>query len=130
MKLKYLGFITVFILLLFTACKVNEDEIIKAGTYGLNQNESSIDVFSAIKIKGSEFIFSYDLLSSYMPHGIYKVKKDLIIMTTDDKEYEYVFQIEDDKLIFLKEKSTTVTLTGSMSGVQIEDKSVFKFIKE
>lgn len=117
-------------MLLFPACKVNENKTIKDGTYALIQNVSSIDIFPAVKIKDNEFIFSYDLLSSYMPHGIYKIKKNLIIMTTDDNKFKYVFQIDDDKLVFLEEKSTSVTLIGSLSGVQITDKSVFKLKEE
>ncbi len=47
-------------------------------------------------------------------------------MTIDDNEFEYVFQIKDDKLVFLKDKSASVTFIDSMSGIQNTDKSVFK----
>lgn len=48
---------------------------------------------------------------------------------TKGNEFESVFQIKDDKLVFLKDKSASVTLIDLMSGIQITDESVFKLRK-
>lgn len=71
------------------------------------------------------FGFTCDLLSSYYPHGTYRVEGDRLIAVTDDGEYFYVFQEDNDKYIFLHEESLYPKLIDERIRTLITDKAVF-----
>lgn len=74
-----------------------------------------------------EFVFNYDLLSSYLPTGTVKQDGNKLIMETQDKQNKYVFEIINTyTLKFLKENSSSVKLTDENLGVSIEDGSIFQ----
>ncbi len=58
------------------------------------------------------FSFSYDLLSSYLPHGTWEIEKGKVLATTHDKNYVYIFDIIDNvTLKFVQKGSSTITYT-------------------
>ena len=76
--------------------------------------------------ENKKFHFFYDALSSYLIFGSYVIEDELIIATTDDGLYTYRFKMDGDKLIFIKEGSSTIRITDSKNlGYTIEDGSVF-----
>jgi hypothetical protein len=126
MKKAGIGLFMLLILLL-TACHSNDDtDTVKTGTYIMEQTEKE-EVFSPrISITESDINFSYDLLSSYWPHGTYSIEDGILTMTTDDDLYHYVFRIDGDNLIFQEDKSSSVSLIDDRLGVKIIDGAVFK----
>lgn len=72
-----------------------------------------------------EFGFSYDVLSSYYPSGTYEIVGDLLTAVTADGKNQYVFRVEEDRLVFVQETSSDISLTDERIGVPIEDGAVF-----
>ncbi|MDF2512381.1 MAG: hypothetical protein K0S04_2247 [Herbinix sp.] len=124
---KILTSLIIFLISLpLSACSSNNENItVKNGTYVLEQPSTEIPSPCVI-ISDDNISFSYDALSSYHPQGIYTIENDILTMTTDDKKYKYVFQLNGDKLIFQENGSSTVTLTDSEFGVEITDNAEFK----
>jgi hypothetical protein len=90
------------------------------------KHEGTEEVFLPhIKISDDDFIFTYDLLSSYLSNGTYIIEDGKLTLTTDDKNYSYVFQIDKENLIFLKEESSSVSLFDSRLGVEVTDSAIF-----
>ncbi|MCT4542435.1 MAG: hypothetical protein N4A63_02700 [Vallitalea sp.] len=50
-------------------------------------------------------------------------------MTTNDKKYKYVFEIDGDKLIFMKNESSKVNLIDERFGIKIKNNAEFKLIE-
>ncbi len=72
------------------------------------------------------FIFTYDLLSSYLNYGVYKVKDDILTATTSDGKYIYKFHISDNSaLIFIQEGSAEIEYTDVKTIKTIDDGAVF-----
>jgi hypothetical protein len=92
----------------------------------LQSSETTEAILPTINIESNNFSFSYDLLSSYFPHGTYTLKDDILTMTTDDQMYHYSFKVEKDTLIFQKEKSSEIKLTDQTMGVKVADQSKFQ----
>lgn len=114
-------------MLSFASCKQKEDNnILKAGSYVLEDTTSELTALPSITIEGDQFVFSYDLLSSYLSIGSYKRENDTVTMTTDDNKNTYVFKVDGDTLIFQKSQSSDVVLTHEELGVAINDQSKFK----
>lgn len=67
------------------------------------------------------FVFTFSPLSSYIGHGKYTVKDDVLTLKTDDGKYHYVFKMEDGTLIFDAEQSSEEVWLGGFS-----DGSVFE----
>jgi hypothetical protein len=107
----------------------NETASLKNGTYVLEQSVKETVLSPRITISGDEIIFSYDSLSSYLPIGVYKIEEDLLTMTTNDKKYKYVFEIDGDKLIFMKNESSKVNLIDERFGIKIKNNAEFKLIE-
>lgn len=72
------------------------------------------------------FTFSYDFLSSYLPHGIYIIKDNVLIATTDDNLYTYKFKIKNDTtLLFQQEGSPIISYIDSSVGAKIKNGAKF-----
>lgn len=72
------------------------------------------------------FGFTYDVLSSYLANGTYTIEDQQLILKTDDGKYQYIFEIEDDDtLLFVKDKSSDVSLIQKDIGVAITDGARF-----
>lgn len=72
------------------------------------------------------FGFTYDVLSSYLANGTYTIEDQQLILKTDDEKYQYIFEIEDDDtLLFVKDKSSDVSLIQKDIGVAITDGARF-----
>jgi len=84
----------------------------------------------SVTIKKDSISFTYDLFSSYLSIGQYTVEKNTLTMTTNDDNYKYVFQVEDNKLIFKANKSSEVKLINTKLGIEIKNDSVFKLAIE
>lgn len=126
MKHRYLVFLLMMISIILVGCKSEQSvETIKNGTYIMEGKEVDAVLFPSITISDNEFTFVYDLLSSYMPRGTYSIEDDLLMMTTDDKQYTYVFEIDGDNFIFQEDKSSLVSLIDDRLGVKITDQASF-----
>ncbi len=75
--------------------------------YVLQQSDELIKPTIMLK-ENNEFQFSYSVLSSYIPIGLYEIKSDELFLRTDDKKYEYIFEIKNDTLVFNAEKSSSI----------------------
>lgn len=120
-----------FMILLFFplgACNHETRSItVKDGTYILKQSGSEIGPSPSVTISNETISFFYDALSSYWPHGTYTIEDNLLIMTTDDKKYQYVFHLEEDQLLFQKDDSSPVSLIDRRLGVELTDNAVFQW---
>ncbi|SET64457.1 hypothetical protein SAMN05660297_03026 [Natronincola peptidivorans] len=130
MKRTLVSLIMVLVLLFLTSCNTTNDIItLKDGTYILEQTgpEAAMAPISPwITISDVNISFVYDSLSSYLPVGAYTIEENVLTMMTNDGLYKYVFQIDGDKLIFLKEESSEVKLTDDRLGIKITDNAEFK----
>ncbi|GEM_PF-2150930 len=70
--------------------------------------------------------FTYDVISSYVDGGTYKVDGDLLKAVTADGDKEFNFRIDQTgNLVFLKQESADISLTDDGTGVPVVDGSVF-----
>lgn len=130
MKKGLIGLIIVMALLFLTSCNSNNDRTtIKDGTYVMVQTGTEGILSPRVTISNEKISFSYDSLSSYLPIGVYTIEKDVLTMITNDGRYKYVFQIDGDKLIFQKNKSSKVNLIDESIGIKIVDNAEFKRIE-
>jgi len=58
-----------------------------------------------------------------LPIGNYSVKDNILIMTTNDEKYRYVFLIDENKLVFQKSESSQVNLSDDR--IKINDNAIF-----
>jgi hypothetical protein len=89
----------------------------------MEQEDTEEILLPHVTITDDEILFSYNLLSSYLPLGTYQIDDDILTMTTDDNKYIYVFQIDGDNLIFQRNKSSSA-LCGRF-GVEVTDNAKF-----
>ncbi len=116
----------IFLVLLSACHNDSSSDKVENGTYILDQKESDEgEVLPYINIEENKMVFSYNLLSSYLPYGTFTVKDGMLTMTTDDKKYTYVFQIDGDNLIFQKDKSSSVNLIDDRLGTKLTDQAKF-----
>ena len=128
MKKIIVSLIMVLIFSLLSACNSDGEIVtIKNGTYVLEQSNTEFVVSPYVTISDDDISFSYDLLSSYWPHGTYTIEEDILTMTTDDGRYKYIFRMDNDKLIFQKNESSSVKLIDSRLGFEITDNAEFKY---
>ncbi len=126
MKKIWISLVAILVFSAFLACSTYRDTTtVKNGTYVLGQNGTDEVVSPYITISDEDISFSYDALSSYLPYGTYTVDGDILTMTTYDEMYKYVFQLDDNKLIFQKSESSSVKVTDSRFGAEIEDNAEF-----
>lgn len=73
-----------------------------------------------------QFVFTYDVLSSYYPSGTYLLKDKQLTAITSDKKYKYIFtQIGDDTFMFEQNGSSEIRLTDKNIGISITDGAEF-----
>ncbi len=60
-------------------------------------NDSIISLY-----EDQTFQFVFSPASSYLGYGKYEVKDDLLILSTDDGKYIYVFEMHEDRLVFIQ----------------------------
>ena len=126
--LTYLGAVLIFLTL--TACNSNSGiTTVKEGTYVLQQTATNVHGVAHITISKKDISFTYDALNSYLPHGTYTIKDDILTMSTSDGKYKYLFKVDGEKLIFKKDGSSEVKLTDDRFGIKITDNSEFKLKK-
>lgn len=126
MKKTLISFIMVLIFLLISGCNSNNDtDTVKNGTYIMEQEDTEAVLLPYVTISDDEFLFSYDLLSSYLSNGTYSKDDDILTMTTYDNKYIYVFQIDGDNLFFQKNESSSINLIEGRLGVKVTDKAKF-----
>lgn len=72
------------------------------------------------------FGFTYDILSSYLAQGTYTIEDQELILKTNDGNHQYIFHIDDDDtLLFVKDKSSDVSLFQKDFGDEITDGARF-----
>ena len=73
------------------------------------------------------FVFSYDVLSSYIPMGTYETVDGELVATDKEKGSRYVFEVVDENTLkFIKEKSADVSLIEENMGIAITDGALFE----
>lgn len=137
---KILLFILIIVCFLFSGCSEKFDKFMQTPVYP-NQNgtyimyvkdleESNALPKLQLDMYNKKFVFSYDMLSSYLSTGSVKQDGAELIMTTEDNKYTYVFKIINTyTLQFVKDKSSSVELTDNNFGIPIEDGAYFQIPK-
>lgn len=75
---------------------------------------------------GHEFCFSYDTLSSYLPHGTWTADGSRLKLETDDGKYCYTFEVADDETLRFDETSSSeISFTDESAGGKIQDGAEF-----
>ena len=103
-------FISIFILILclITGCsdKKNIATVnLTVRVYELHQTNDPI--YPYVTLMGDdEFLFYDSAYSSNIAKGTYEIDGDNLVLKTSDGENNYVFKIENDTLVFNKEKSS------------------------
>lgn len=92
-------------LLLISGCSSSREPSI--GTYVYTQSQDTIKPTVQLMDDGS-FIFSYSILSSYLPTGTYSCEGGILTLSTGDGQTEYCFEVGKDSLTFLADKSTAL----------------------
>ncbi len=131
---KHIVFITVlFCILMLMACNKSDTSItITSGNYKMElsqeqQNGEKIAPVITINIDDKSFLFSYDVLSSYINIGTYEINDNILTATTSDEKYHYVFEIVDENtLSFLEEQSSKITVFDTAFSVVPQNGAIFK----
>ena len=109
-----------------TACKSEEDTVaIADGTYILDKTGVDELFLPQVKISDGDFTFTYNLLSSYMPIGTYTIEGDILTLVTDDQQYQYVFRVDGDTLVFQEKESSELSTVGDKLNIKITDQAKF-----
>ncbi len=122
-----LSFIMVVTLLL-SGCNNKDAVTVKNGYYVLM---TKVGFSPCVTISDDGFYIG-DLLSSSLNNGVsgtYVVDENTLKLTTDDNKYIYVFQIEGENLIFLKNDSSSLKVINDRVGDQIEDNAIFNLLE-
>ena len=94
------------------AATLNSDNVIYGLSEGTYTVEGAADAIVPASITfdldNNTFSFSYDFLSSYLPHGTWKIEKGKVIATTDDQNYVYIFNIIDNVTLEFVQKGSSV----------------------
>ena len=125
MKLVCSVIMPVFFLLICTSCSTKST--ISQGTYLLQAQENTGAILPSVTIDGENIMFSFDPLSSYANIGGFTIEKDRLIMTSSDKRYTYVFEINEESLYFLEDESSDIHLTDPRIGYEISDFAEFSY---
>lgn len=77
-------------------------------------------------VEEETFIFKYDILSSYFPHGSWALHDEKLVAKTDDNKYTYIFEVVDnDTIRFVQENSSQIT--AIKGDTPVVDGAEFKF---
>lgn len=119
------------VLVMLTSCNSNNDiNTVKNGTYVLEVEGTEAVVSPSVTISNKDITFSYDMLSSYLPVGVYTIEDDVLTMRTNDGKYKYVFQLDGESLVFQEDESSEVKLIDERFGSKITNEAEFKLIEE
>lgn len=99
-----------------------------AGEYVMDISSQEEYLFVPRLSLGEDNTFSlgYDVASSYLPYGHYKLKDNILTAVTDDGKYHYQFTLSaDGDLIFDAEQSSDVFVRQDGMSPPLENGSVF-----
>lgn len=121
--MKKVLFLLLSTLILVLICSNYKNEKTEVDTARAYVYQESIEVIKPTIVfqKSAQFQFTYSALSSYLPRGSYEFNDGYLYLKTDDGKYEYVFQREDNALIFNAEKSSPIP-----SFANVPDGAVFE----
>lgn len=109
------------------SCSPDSKEVdVPTGTYELVTEGLFTSIKPNIHITDGSMIFTYDVLSSYLPIGSYVVDGNKLTMTTYDKEYVYSFRIEEESLFFIMNESSAIELIDNSFGMFLKDNAEFR----
>lgn len=110
MKKKYLIIVFIIILLIagvFIITKPSQPARFTPGTYEMEDSNNAITPPSmTFDLENHAFLFSYDILSSYLPIGKWKFENGKIIAATDDGRFIYTFKVLDGNTISFVQKGS------------------------
>lgn len=126
--------VVLFCIVMLMACSKSDMSvtIITSGNYHMKlsqekQNNEKIAPVITINIDDKSFLFSYDVLSSYINIGTYEINDNILTATTSDEKYHYVFKIVDENtLSFLEEQSSKITVFDTAFSVVPQNGAVFQ----
>lgn len=112
--------------LLLTSCAA-KTVTPRSGTYRMSAPPEAVLVPSlTLDAKNKTYIFSYDMLSSYLSVGSYEQDGDVIVCLTEAGRSPFLFRVVNETtLAFIAEGSAGVTLTDPRIGESVVDGSVF-----
>lgn len=118
------------ICILLTACSA-KTVVPQGGVYRMSvPPETVIAPTLTLNAEENTFLFSYDVLSSFLPIGAFTQEDDVIICTGDET-HAYLFRVVNETtLAFIQEGSSDVSLIDGRFGPQVTDGSVFLFTPE
>ena len=98
----------------------------RSGVYRMSAPPETVIAPSlTLDTEGNTFLFSYDVLSSFLPIGTFAQEDDVIICT-GDATHTYLFRVVNETtLAFIEKGSSPVTLTDERIGAPVADGSVF-----
>lgn len=97
----------------------------KTKIYRLQTEDNSAMTPCLTLFDDGTFGFTYDILSSYLSFGTYELTDGMLIATTNDKRYQYVFEEGSHGFTFIQSKSSDVSLIDTKIGIPITDGAVF-----
>ncbi len=103
-----------------------------------NSPEQYLDPYLTLMPDTQTFYFEYSMLSSYMPKGSYSANyrnKQLVLRTQDSYQRVYIFDIQDDTLVFNAEASSPMPRyryngADGVAQMPVPDGAVFKRVNE
>lgn len=97
----------------------------------MSTNDNSCGASLTLDESLGTFSLMYDPLSSYIASGPYTIKDNIITATTLDKLYTYKFYIVNDiKIKFIKEGSSSTSLIDSSFGTALVDGMTFFYSED
>ena len=94
--------------------------------YTLNVEREDFLPQITINENDKTFLFSFDVLSSYLASGTYTENNWQLELKTGDGKYHYTFDITDDNTLkFNQENSSYIKLTDKTMGEEIKDGAEF-----
>jgi len=97
------------------------------GTYVMQgAQDKTLQPTITLNVEEETFFFSYDVVSSYFPHGSWECYDGTFVAKTDDNKYTYLFEVVDkDTIRFVQRNSSQIT---SIKGdTLVLDGAEFKF---
>ncbi len=115
-------FFTLFFACLLAGCA--ESPGLPVRCYVFEQSDEVLKPTVTLE-ENNRFSFMYSGLSSYLPRGTYEIDQNKLILRAEDaigdSVIQYVFEINDDTLIFQAKQSTIIPSFASLP-----DGAVFK----
>ncbi len=100
---------------------------LSGGTYSAGVGLTAPSV--TFDLEENRFVFSYDLLSSYLNAGTFWMDSERVTAVTDDEKYTFVFEIQDNETVaFVREGSAEIQMTQGAPAVA--DGTVFHLLRD